>query len=185
MKALAALLLACVFCTISPVMAQSATEVVMRVATLVHAESGNRGCGVRVTGGRTEPKGPSSWFDASFNVYRQGPALVQAIGYEIAPPEFDEQTPPERVAIQRAWLKVEDATGTTRLGENAYVRDSLVYALTMDEAVALFAGLAKGKRFAIGVRRWGQREETVYVGTPQLDDEQRRELGTCLAGLVP
>jgi hypothetical protein len=185
MKAIAALLLACAACMTSPAIAQSAVEVSMDVATLVHAGGLIRGCGVRVTGGRADPKGPSSWFDASLNVYSRGPALVQAIGYEIAPPEFDVQTRPERVAIQRAWLKVEDATGTTRLGENTDVRDSLVYAVTMDEAADLFAGLAKGKRLAIGVRRWGQREETVYVGTPELNEDRRRQLGACLETLVP
>ena len=137
-----------------------------------------------MTGGQPRAKGGSSWFDVSFNVYRRDIAIVQAIGYQIPQPQYDTESRPERVAMQRAWLKVEAAGGLTRLGENIAVRDSVIYTVTVDEAASLFAAVAKGQRLAVGMKRWGQAQETVYAGAPNLDDDTRRQVGACLEALV-
>ena len=185
MKTGAALVFACIACASGAANAQDAAEVSVATEALRYANGDTvQGCGVRLTGGQARAKAGSSWFDVSFNIYRRGIAIVQAIGYEILQPQFDTESRPERVAMQRAWLRVGTAGGTTRAGENAAVQDSVIYTVTLDEAGSLFAAVAKGERLVIGIKRWGQKQETVYAGSPNLDGETRRQIRACLEALL-
>ena len=185
MKAAAALLGACLVCASAGAIAQNAAEVPLGTEALRYADGDAvQGCGIRLTGGEPRAKGSSSWFDVSFNVYRRGIVIVQAIGYEIPQAQYDTESRPERVAMQRAWLKAEAAGGITRIGENIAVRDSVIYTVTVDEAASLFAAVAKGQRLAVGIKRWGQAQETVYIGALSLDDSTRRQIRACLEALL-
>ena len=152
---------------------------------LTHTRDGAvQGCGVRVTGGQAAARAHSLWLDVSVNVYRQGVALVQAIAYEIQPPRYEPETRPERIAVQRAWIKPEDAAGSTRLGETTEMRDALVYRVTLDDATAVFEALAAGRPLAIGIRGWGRPREAVVGGPVALSDDTRARIADCFSALV-
>ena len=179
------ILFACALFAAALAHGQTPVAVPIGTSALTHTRGGAiEGCGVRLTGGQAAPSGASRWFDVSFNVFRRGIAIVQAIGYEMPAPPRNLDARPERVAVQRAWLKAEAAEGATRSGENVEARDSLVYAVTVDDAAALFGAVAERRRLLIGLRAWGRRSETVYVGDVELADEHRQSLATCLEALV-
>lgn len=155
----------------------------MAAQPLVHERDGAvQGCGARLTGGETEPTGPSSWFDVSFNVFRGGYALAQSYAYEMKRSVTDGDARPARVPVQSAWLKAD--RGSTRLGENTERRDMLVYPIVLDDAVSLFQALAGGDTVTIGIKRWDRRIDSIYAGKPLLTDDGRRQLADCLARLT-
>ena len=81
MKTSPVLLLFLVCNMMAPVFAQNALPIAAE--PLVYRIDGAvQGCGVRLTGGRASATGRSTWFDVSFNVFRRGIALSQAIAYE-------------------------------------------------------------------------------------------------------
>lgn len=149
---------------------------------LTHVREGVvNGCGVRLTGG--QPGTPaSSWFDVSFNVFRRGIAIVQSIAYEIARSEYDGESRPATVPVQSTWLTATDTNA--RLGENTERRGALVYRMLVDDALALFEAVATGQAVTLGIRRWGERIDSVYTATAVLDADSRRKVGACLAALV-
>lgn len=139
---------------------------------------------MRLTGGETRPGSSSVWLDVSVNVYRPGVAVVQAIAYEISPPRYEERSPPQRLKVQRAWVRPENAPRTSRLGENTEAREALVYGVTLDDAAALFEAVATGNPVALGVRPWGRPRETVLGGRVTLGDDTRGRIADCLEALV-
>lgn len=150
---------------------------------LVHERGGTiQGCGARLTGGEAAQTPGSAWFDVSFNVFRGGYALVQSHAYELRSSAYDGDARPARVPVQSAWLKAPQ--GSARLGENTERRDTLVYPLVLDDAVALFRALAAGETLTVGIKRWDRRSASVYEGTPALTEEGRREMAECLARLT-
>ena len=150
---------------------------------LTHMRGGTvQGCGMRLTGG--EAKTPaSSWFDVSVNVFRRGVGIAQSIAYEIKRSEADDgESRPARVPVQSTWLKA--TGGSTRQGENTERRESLVYTLLVDDVLALFEAVGSGQPVTLGIRRWGERTDTVYTGTPVLSSDSRDRMSTCLASLT-
>ena len=160
--------------------AQAAT--LMEAQPLLHVRNSQvQGCGLRLTGG--EPgKQASSWFDVSFNVFRRGLGLVQSIAYEIRRSDYEGDSRPEKVSVHSTWLKVSGSS--TRIGENLERRDTLVYALVMEDVLALFEAVANGDSVTLGIRRWGQRADAVYTGAPFLSSDSRHQMSECLAGLA-
>ena len=116
------------------------------------------------------PEGPaapvSSWFDVSFNVFKPGPGIAQSIAYEMKHSEYDGDSRPAKVPVRSTWLKV--AEGSPQLGENTERSDSLVYTLVMDGVLGLFEAVANGEPVTLGIKRWDQRTDAVYTGTPAL-----------------
>lgn len=139
------------------------------------------GCGIRVTGGKPEPRSASSWFDVSVNVFRRGVALAQALAYEI-PKSSDGEGRAARVPIQSAWIKA--GAGSAKLGENSERQDSLIYGLAFDEALALFDATGRGSPISVGIKRWGQRTATVQEGTATLNAESRQRIEGCVTRLA-
>jgi hypothetical protein len=186
MRAVLLCLLASFASTAAGAVTQESTPLVIGAQALRHGDAaGMEGCGVRLNGGRVNVKRASYWFDVSVNVYAAGHALVQAIQYSIDPPAFDVRTPPERTMLQSAWIRVDRRVANTRMGENRERRDAVIYAIDLEEARALFEGLAHGQAIAIGIKRWGDPEAAVYVGTPELNGDTLSDLGSCLDALVP
>jgi hypothetical protein len=164
-------------------LAQDAREFGLAAQSLVYQRDGVvQGCGVRLTGGEPNASAPSSWLDVSFNVFRRGVALAQAIAYEIGRSEYAGDSRPSSVPIQSTWLK--PAEGKARLGENSERRESLVYPLGLDDALALFQAVAQNEPVIIGVKRWGQRTDSVYTGKAVLDSDTRARIGECLTSLL-
>jgi hypothetical protein len=160
-----------------------AGEVPIDAQPLVHERGGAvQGCGARLTGGEAAQGASSAWFDVSFNVFRDGVALAQSYAYEFRRSEYDGEARPARVPVQSAWLRA--PRGPTRLGENTERRDTLVYRLVLDDAVALFEALAVGETVTIGIKRWDQRSAAVYAGKPALSDEGRQRIADCLVRLT-
>src|SRR5687767_5335597 len=96
--------------------------------SIVHEREGSIiGCGVRLTGGSTGARGPSSWFDVSFNVFGGGIALAQAVAYEMRHSGIAGDSQPSRVPVQSAWIAA--GAGSAKLGENLERHESLVYSL--------------------------------------------------------
>ena len=158
-------------------------EMPMAAQPLVHERAGAvEGCGARLTGGRAAPAATSAWFDVSFNVFRGGVALAQSYAYELKRSDYDGEARPSRVQVQSAWLK--GPQRSARLGENMERRDTLVYSLALDDAVALFEALAAGETVTIGIKRWDERAAVVYAGRPELSEEGRRLMADCLARLT-
>ena len=150
---------------------------------LVHERAGAvQGCGARLTGGRAAPAATSAWFDVSFNVFRGGMALAQSYAYELKRSDYDGEARPARVAVQSAWLK--GPQRPARLGENTERRDTLVYSLALDDAVALLRALADGETVTIGIKRWDERAAVIYAGKPALSEDGRRRIADCLARLT-
>ena len=162
--------------------AQDTKSAAIEAQPLMHVRDGEvQGCGVRLTGG--EPSTPaSSWFDVSFNVFRRGLGIAQSIAYEIWRSGMEGDSRPARVPVQSAWLR--GAEGSTRRGENVERRESLIYTLGTDEVLALFETVAAGEPVTLGIKRWDQRGDAVYTGTPTLSSDSRREISTCLAKLA-
>ena len=154
----------------------------IEASPLTHMRSGVvHGCGLRLTGG--EPAMPaSSWFDVSVNVFRRGVGLAQSIAYEIRRSEYDGESRPSQVPVRSTWVKA--AEGTARVGESAERRPSLVYTLLADDVLALFEAVATGQSVTLGIKRWGERTDTVYTGTPVLTADSRDRMSTCLASLT-
>jgi hypothetical protein len=140
------------------------------------------GCGVRVTGGQPSARGPSFWFDVSFNMFRRGIALAQAVAYEMPRSGLAGDSRPSRVAVQSAWIAA--GTGSAKLGENAERQESLVYGLAVDDAVSLFDAAAHGKPLRLGIKTWGQRTASVHEGALDLQPETRDRIADCLARLT-
>jgi hypothetical protein len=151
---------------------------------LVHQQDGNVvGCGIRVTGGRPGPASRSTWFDVSFNVFRRGIALVQAVAYEM-PRSSVGDSRPARVPVQSAWIKAGTGSGSPKLGETAERMDWMVYSLALDEALSLFDATARAQPLTLGIKPWGQRSESVYDGVPSVSDAAREQIAACLARLT-
>jgi hypothetical protein len=161
--------------------AQGPKSAAIEAQPLTHLRNGQvQGCGVRLTGG--EPSMPSSsWFDVSFNVFRRGLGLAQSIAYEIKRSEFAGDSRPARVPLQSTWVR--GSEGNVRRGENLERRDSLIYRLATDEVLALFATVAAGEPVTLGIKRWDQGADAVYIGTPRLSSSSREQISTCLAQL--
>lgn len=148
---------------------------------LTHVREGQvQGCGLRVTGGEAG-RAASWWFDVSINVFGAGGSLVQAIVYGIKASEYDGEARPARIPVRSAWISA--GAGGTRRGENVERKDTLVYSLLGEDALALFAALADGRTIAVGIRRWGEPEESVHKGAPVLDESARAEVAACLGSL--
>ena len=163
----------------------AAERMPLGASALTHGQAAQiQGCGVRVTAGRAAQKSKSLWMDLSFNVYASGVALVQAIAYEMPPSTYEGEAKPRRLSVQRAWVKPRDESGTTRLGENTEARDTLIYALTLEDAIRLFGAVAAAEPLAIGMRPWGEPREWLFEGIAELPDGARAEIATCLAALV-
>jgi len=162
--------------------AQSTKSAAIEAEPLTYVRDGEvQGCGVRLTGG--EPSTPaSSWFDVSFNVFRRGVGIAQSIAYEIRRSDLEGDSRPAKVPVQSAWLS--GGAGSTRRGENIERRDSLIYMLAADEVLALFETVAAGEPLTLGIKRWDQRTDAVYTGTPTLSSDSRLEISTCLARLA-
>ena len=163
-------------------LAAEAPPTSLEATPLTHVRDGGiHGCGIRLTGG--QPGQPaSSWFDVSFNVFRRGIGLVQSIAYEITRSEYDGESRPAVVPVQSTWLSATDAG--TRLGENSERRDTLVYRMLVDDVLSLFEAVATGQPITLGIRRWGDRLDSVYSATAALDADSRRKVSACLGGLV-
>jgi hypothetical protein len=154
----------------------------MAAESLVHERNGTViGCGIRVTGGKPEPRSASSWFDVSVNVFRQGIALAQALAYEMPRSDAGESRP-ARVPVQTAWINA--GSGSAKLGENAERQDSLVYSVALDDAISLFDAAARGAPLTLGIKRWGQRNASVHAGTATLSSESREQIAACVTRLA-
>jgi hypothetical protein len=161
------------------------SDLPLAATALVYANAGKtEGCGIRITGGRPASRGRSIWIDVSLNVYTNGAGVVQAIAYALAPSAYEGENRPERVSMQRAWVKPRESIASTRLGENVEARDSVVYAVTLDEAGRLFQAVATGQALVIGLRAWDEPREWTFSGTAELTGDARADIGACLASLV-
>lgn len=170
----------------APSLAQTPGALPLAGEALTHSRDGAvEGCGLRLTGGEATSGDNSLWVDLSVNVYRRGIALVQAIAYEIDVPRYEpKDTPPQRVPVQRAWVKPQAAERSTRLGENVDVRETLVYRITFEDATALFEAVASEQPVAVGVRPWGRPRETIVSGPVTLRGDTRARIADCLTALV-
>ena len=158
--------------------AESGAPLALAAQPLTHVRDGQvQGCGLRLTGG-VAGREASSWFDVSVSVFGAGGGLVQAVVYELRRSEYEGEARPERVPVRSAWVRAGE--GATRRGENVERRDTLVYRLLAEDALALFEALAEGRSITVGIRRWGEREDSVYTGAPMLDESARAEVGACL-----
>jgi hypothetical protein len=140
-----------------------------------------QGCGVRLVGG--EARAPvSSWFDVSVNVFGADTAIAQSIVYEmkISGPEGD--SVPTIAPVETTWIHIGEAT--TRRGENAERKSSLVYTVSVEDAIALFETVARGDSVTLGIKRWGQAEEVLYTGIPFMVDETREHMSACLEAMA-
>ena len=150
--------------------------------SIVHERDGLVvGCGVRVTGGRPAARESSLWFDVSFNVFRGGVALAQAVAYEMPRSDAGDSRP-SRVPVQSAWIAAGPAS--PKLGENAERKESLVYSLAFDDAVSLFDAAAQGMPLRLGLKTWGQQNASVHEGIPSLHAEARDRIADCVARLA-
>lgn len=155
----------------------------MSAESLVHERAGALvGCGIRVTGGRAAQRAASSWFDVSVNVFRRGFAVAQAVAYEMPGPTLDGEARPARVPIQSAWIAVGEASA--KLGENVERQDSLIYTLALDDAISIFDAAARGLPLSLGLKRWGQRSESVHAGAATLTAESRERMAACVTRLA-
>ena len=181
-KVLAVVVVFLMFMQCSAHAAETPAPTSLEAKPLTHVREGVvNGCGIRLTGG--QPGAPaSSWFDVSFNVFRRGIAIVQSIAYEITRSEYDGESRPVTVPVQSTWLTATHANA--RVGENTERRDALVYRVLVDDALALFEAVANGQAVTLGIRRWGERVDSVYTATAVLDADSRRTVGACLAALV-
>lgn len=172
-----------VICALCAAEASAQTEAAMPInaQALTYVRDGAvQGCGVRLTGG--ESGAPvSAWFDVSFNLFRRGYGVAQSIAYEVRQSE-DGTSRPARVPVQTTWIKATD--GSARLGENIERRESLVYALVVEDVLALFEALAESQPLVLGIKRWGQRVDSIYTGTPILTADSRHRISVCLGGLA-
>jgi hypothetical protein len=162
--------------------AQRTPPAVIDAHPLTHVHNGEvQGCGVRLTVG--EPGTPaSSWFDVSFNVFRRGLGMAQSFAYEIRRSDLQGDSRPARVPVRSAWVR--GAEGSARRGENSERKDALIYMLDTDEVLGLFETVAAGEPLTLGIKRWDQRTDAVYTGTPMLTLDSRREISSCLARLA-
>ena len=98
----------------------------MTAESLVHEKEGAvLGCGIRVTGGTPDARGPSSWFDLSVNLFRRGIALVQAVAYEM-PKSGTGESRPARAPVQSAWITVDGSSAKLAKAPSARIRSSTV-----------------------------------------------------------
>jgi hypothetical protein len=149
---------------------------------LTHVRGGAvHGCGIRLTLGQPD-RPASAWFDVSFNVFRRGIALVQSIAYEIRRSEFDGESRPALVPVQSTWVAA--AATNARVGENSERRDALVYRVLADDALALFEAVATGRHVTLGIKRWGERVDSVYTAAAFLEADARQKIGACLGALA-
>lgn len=165
----------------APALAQESLP--LAAEALVHEREGAViGCGIRVTGGKSEQRRASSWFDVSVNVFRRGIALAQAVAYELPQSPGTGESRPARVPVQSASIGLDG--GSAKLGENSERQDSLVYALAIDEAISLFEAAGRGSPLRVGVKRWSERTASVHVGPAPLDADARERMADCVARIA-
>lgn len=162
--------------------AEVTASLAIEALPLAHMRDGQvQGCGLRFTGG--EAQSPvSSWFDVSLNVFRQGIAIAQSIGYEIRRSEVEGDSRPTMAPVESTWLRA--GGRTARRGENMERNGSLVYTLVPDDVVEVFEAVAKGEPVTLGIKRWGEPIDRVYTGRAVMDGESRHRIGACLAELL-
>ena len=177
-----AVVMLCTMPQVTALAAGTPPRISMEARPVTHLRNGAvHGCGVRLTGG--QPETPvSSWFDVSFNVFRRGIALVQSIAYEIRRSEFDGESRPAVVPVQSTWLSAAEANA--RVGENSERRDMLVYRVLAEDALGLFEAVASGRNLTLGVKRWGDRVDSVYTAAASMEPDARQKIAACLGALA-
>lgn len=174
------ILLLFAFCAAASAAAQGVPAIPIEAQPLTHTHEGRiQGCGVRLTGGAPDPA-VSAWFDVSFNIFARGFGIAQSIAYEIRRSEDGESTP-GLVPVQSTWLRASE--GSTRMGENTERRDTLVYTLLAEDVLVLFEAIANEQPLTLGIKRWGQRVDSVYTAIAVLSGDSRRRISACLSGL--
>jgi hypothetical protein len=124
----------------------------------------------------------SSWFDVSFNLFRRGIAIAQSIAYEIRRSDLDGDSRPVTAPVESTWLRARD--GPVRRGENLERKESLIYTILEDDALAVFEAVARGEIVTLGIKRWGEPADAVYSARAVLAGASRERIGTCLAALL-
>ena len=165
----------------APALAQESLP--LAAEALVHEREGSViGCGIRVTGGQSELRRASLWFDVSVNIFRRGIAIAQAVAYELPQSPGTGESRPARVPVQSASIGIN--AGSAKLGESRERQDSLVYTLTIDEAISLFDAVGRGSPLRVGVKRWTERTASVHVGPAPLDTDARARIADCVARIA-
>jgi hypothetical protein len=154
---------------------------------LVYVREGAvNGCGVRLFGGQAGTVGAVPYFDVSFNLWRNGAGMVKAISYDLRVEELAAGKRPVGLPISSAWIKTAGAAATQPLkgvqaGED---KGSILYAASAESVILLFRGLSERSVFMVGVKRTGQASERIFSGRPQLADNDREQVRSCLQELM-
>jgi hypothetical protein len=162
--------------------AQVPASLAIAALPLTHVRDGQvQGCGMRFTGG--EARSPvSSWFDVSINVFRRGIGIAQSIAYEIRRSEVEGDSRPTIAPVESTWVRAGERTA--RRGENTARNGSLVYTLVSDDVVDVFEAVARDEPVTLGIKRWGEASDIVYMGRAMMNDESRHQIGACLVELL-
>jgi hypothetical protein len=145
-----------------------------------------QGCGYRLKAIPKSFAGQTSFIflDASFNLYSPGYGLLKggAMQIEVKDGKF-------QAAARQAdsfWLKVQGDSPTTAVDGRVLPSESkgyLLYAVSADSIARLFAGMAVGMPFTIGVRLKGEGVDRIYSGEVQMSDKDREQGRQCTIDL--
>ena len=181
-----------VFCLVASAGAgaQNIVPTKMSGQPLMYMKDGEvNGCGIRIIGGRPTINGAVwEWFDVSINVYEHGGGLVKIVSYDVDEPKMRAGgLKPKPLPVRSGWLKAAGKSGTTPAkGKSAVADDgaSLMYGSDLDRTMPLFSAYFQRETVSIGVRRVGDKTETIYSGVVTMDDNEDQQLRSCLRDLV-
>jgi hypothetical protein len=187
MKKLAAI---CLVTACAGAAAQNVLNMKMAAQPLIYTEVGRTtGCGVRIVGAVTPLAGQREFrtFDISANVYEKRIALGKVIGEVHAVTYADPAPAGRRQVLYGAWFRSEGDDPMAPVG-NSFASSSgdkgaYLFQTTVGAAADFVLATIKGKPIQVGLR-WEKNKETIYAGTVELSDDERRQVASCFGQIL-
>lgn len=152
-------------------------------------EGAVQGCGYRIKGMPRDMTGSRQvvLFDTSFNLYSKGSLALMKGGAMQVPIKDDKLGQATNKPIEKFWIKVQGGqpTAPTRVGLlAAETKGYLLYGVSIESAMSLFAAVWDKKPIMIGTRIRGESVDRIYSGTVQVSEHDRAQIIECMDELI-
>ena len=164
--------------------AQNVIGVHMQGQPLIYTDAGKpNGCGIRIVGIIDSPANGKSFrsFDVSINVYSRGVAVGKVVG-EVNVPTAAGNATSTRQPLFGAWLRSGDQEPVAPVGNSfkpSSEKGAYLFQAGLSASLDLLISILKQQEIQVGVR-WQRDIEAIYTGTPLLQDDERRQVVSCV-----
>lgn len=174
---------------LSPPSVRDAPTVKISGQSLIYMRAGGlHGCGLRLIGELSpDTSSDTEIFDVSVNIYVASRAVAKFVSFNTTEAELRVSRPVRKFQLENGWVRAPGATATLPLDGNiARSKDnySILYATSVDSALAIFRAAEEMGVVNIGIRRAGGDAERLFAGEVLMSDEDRDEIRTCVLDLA-